>query len=96
MATFLTGIVSGVLVIWPIIFYTQFHSDTIISKTSNAAFLSWLIGFILAICGLLIPKESRKELYYSGKTICAAVVVFESVGALLMMRSCVEGLQNIH
>jgi hypothetical protein len=93
--TFLIGIVSSVLIIWPFIFYKLFRSERVISITLSAAVLSMVAGSVLAICGLLTSKESRQELYYYGKTICAVIVMLELVGALLMMRSCVEGLRRI-
>ena len=93
--TFLIGIVATALVIWPFIFYMLFHSESIISKTSSAAFLSMLAGCVLAIYGLLTPKENRQELYYYGKMMCVVIVMLELVGALLMLRSCVEELPRI-
>lgn len=93
--TFLIGIVSAALIIWPFIFYKLFHSERIISTTSSAAVLSMLAGSVLAICGLLTSKESRQKLFFYGKIICAIIVMLELIGALLMLRSCVEELPRI-
>jgi hypothetical protein len=93
--TFLIGIVSAALIIWPVIFYKLIHSERIISTTSSAAVLSMLAGSVLAICGLLTPKENRQKLYYYGKMICAVIVMLELVGALLILRSCVKELPRI-
>jgi hypothetical protein len=93
--TFLIGIVSVALIIWPFILYLVFHSERIISITLSAAVLSVVAGSVLAICGLLTVRESRQELYHYGKMICAVIVVLELVGALLMMRSCVDELRRI-
>jgi hypothetical protein len=93
--TFLIGVVSAALIIWPFIFYKLFHSQHIISTTSSAAFLSMLTGSVLAFCGLITPGESHPKLFYFGKMICVVIVTLELVGALLMMKSCVQELRSI-
>ena len=103
MKTFLTGIVALALVVLPMVVYTiliRAHSDTLKNATSLSTvvipfLLSWLAGFITAICGLRIKKDGPDPLHFLGKFLCGAAIMIQIFCTFSFMASCRRGLSNL-
>ena len=82
MRTFLAGIFALVLVVVPlVVFPWLLHKHPNVLPKSNdigvilmPLFFSWLVGFIVAICGIRIKDGGSKPLHYIGKTLCVIAV----------------------
>ena len=97
MRTFVTGIISGLLISWPLICRMLIkHADTANTTLVIACLLSWLFGFIAAVVGLLIPKESSNDFYFLGKIMCGCLSAIWLLCTLLLMASCSKALSEIH
>jgi len=103
MKAFLTGIAALALVILPLVIYPLIirgHSKALENATSLDGivipfFLSWLTGFVVAICGLRIQKDGSEPLHYLGKFLCVATIGIQIFCFLSFMASCKRGLSNL-